>query len=222
MELLSVGGALGSAIAALFKAGYFVKTGEVGAITTFGAVSRTKNGEIKLLGPGFKMVIPFAQTIVKVHTRKRTENFSNWSITLKNGLSYTFDAYMVYHVKSDANSIENVLFSLENYQEYILTVFERAVQSSLQDLERIDNKEINEKLVASLKPILEREGVELDDCGLVSFTATEQSQQLLSINFKLDIAEKSTLDKGVLSAILGAIPTVNSGRVAEPEKKAKD
>ena len=222
MELLSVGGAVGSAILSIFKAGYFVKTGEIGAVTTFGAVNRTRDGKIKLLGPGFKMVIPFAQTIVKVHTRKRTSNFSNWSITLKNGLSYTFDAYMVYHVKSDPQSVENILFSLQDYEQYILTVFERAVQTSLQDLERIDNKGINEKLVKSLKPILDKEGVELDDCGLISFTATEQSQQLLSINFKLDIAEKSNLDKGVLSAILGAVPMVSAGKVTEQPKKQED
>lgn len=206
IELLSAVGTSGLAIS---KSGYFVKTGEIGCVTTFGTVKRDKNGKVKLIGSGFKFVIPFAQTILKVHTRKNTDSFENLFITLKNGISYKFNAYIVYHIMPNPDAIENVLFTLDNFKEFVQITFEKAIQQSLEGLSEINNTAINERLTNLIKPVLEKQGIDVDDCGLISFTATEQSQQLLGLKYKISIAEnEANLDSGIMAAILGATPTV--------------
>jgi len=219
LSLLSAIAGTGTVVA---KSGYFVKTGEIGALTTFGAVKRGKNGKIKLLSPGFKVVIPFAQTIIKAHTRKNTDNFQELFITLSNGISYKFNAYIVYHVMSDADSVENVLFSLDNYKEFIKITFEKAIQQSLEGLTEIDNTAINERLTSLIKPTLIAQGIEVDDCGLISFTATEQSQQLLGLRYKIEVAKSYKMNPGIMAAILGATPTVvtNAPKAKEVETES--
>jgi hypothetical protein len=208
MDWIGLFSALAGSGVAVAKSGYFVKTGEVGAITTFGSVKRGNNGKIILLNAGFKLVIPFAQSILKVHTRKNTDNFSGLFITLKNGISYKFNAYVVYHVIDEPDAIENVLFTLDDYKEFVQITFEKAIQQSLEGLTEINNTKINEKLTTLIKPVLRKQGIDVDDCGLISFTATEQSQHLLGLQYKINVAKEAILDNGIMAAILGATPTV--------------
>lgn len=213
MDWLGLTSTLFGSSVAVAKSGYFVKTGEVGALTTFGAVKRGSDGKIVLIYEGFKFVVPFAQTIIKVHTKKNTEAFSDLFITLKNGISYKFNAYIVYHVMNDPISIENILFTLDNYKEFVQITFEKAIQQSLEGLSEINNTKINEKLTSIVKPILNIQGIDVDDCGLISFTATDQSQQLLGLHYKINIADTTNLPSGIMAAILGATPTVVSGNL---------
>jgi hypothetical protein len=133
--------------------------------------------------------------------------------TVKNGLSYTFNAFIIYHVKKDAKSVENVIFLIENYKEYVSLIFEKAIQDILQNVEVLDVEQLNVKIKTLIAPLLDVQGVELDDCGLISFAATETSQQLLGINYKLEIAKANpTVDTNIIAAAIGATPTISTNR----------
>lgn len=187
----------------------FVKEGEIGCITTFGKAHRNSKGDLKLIKSGFKIIVPFVQKIHKVHIKKNTSSYKDLKITLKNGLSYNFDAYIVYHTILNSKSVENIIFGLENYQEYVSLIFERVIQDVLQNVEEVEFEKINKKMMDKVKPLLQKEGFQVDECGLLSFSATENSQSLLGINYKLKIAGNSKIDKGIIATAIGATPTVD-------------
>lgn len=212
IEILSGVGAIASSLFGFS----FVREGEIGCVTTFGKASR-KNNKIKLIDSGFKFVIPFIQKINKIHIRKNTSRFENLQITLKNGVSYQFDSYIVYHVKNDPDSIENILFGLEDYNEFVNVIFDKYTQQVLQKIEVLNPEYINTTLNQLMKNALNSEGIILDECGLVNFTGTKESQALLGIQYKLQIAEKfGKPSQNVLAAILGATPVIN---IEEKEQK---
>lgn len=216
MDLHSIG-ALIAGIFSIFKTFQWVKEGEIGTITTFGKASRDRNGNLNLLKPGFKILIPFIQQINKVHIVKNTDTYEDLLVTLKSGLTYKFNAFVIYHVKSDAKSINNVIFVIEDYKEYISMVFEKTIQDILQIVERIEPDKLNAEIKGKFGALIEKEGICVDDCGLISFAATDASQQLFGINYKLEVAANSTLDPGIIAAAIGATPVVSVEK--QPVKK---
>lgn len=192
-------------------------------LTTFGKAKRNSDGTVKLVHQGFKFIIPFVQTLDKVHTQKNSSLYNGLGVTLKNGISYSFNAFIVYHIKPTAFAIENVLFKLEDYEQYVSLMYEKVIQDVLQEVDTLDSKKFNKEIKDLLTPLLDKEGIELDDCGLVSFTATEVSQQLLGINYKLQLASTSTLPNNILAAAIGATPTVSVEKSIEvPVKETEE
>lgn len=222
MILTGIGTGVGALIS-FFSSFKWVKEGELGVLTTFGKASRNNDGTVKLVQKGFKFIIPFIQTLDKVHTQKNTSLYSGLGVTLKNGISYSFNAFIVYHIKPTEFAIENVLFKLEDYEQYVSLMYEKVIQDVLQEVDQLDSKKFNQEIKDLLKPILSKEGIQLDDCGLVSFTATEVSQQLLGINYKLQLASTSNLPNNILAAAIGATPTVSVEKSIEvPVKETEE
>lgn len=196
------------AFVSLLSSFKWVKEGEIGVVTTFGKAKRDNNGQVELIESGFKLVFPIVQQINKVHIKKNTARYSDLAMTLENGLSFNLDAFIIYHVKTDPKSIENVLFGLEDYNEYVTVTFEKSIQKICREANDLDFNKMNELIFTDLKPVLDKEGIELDDCGLVSANATGVSQALLGIKYKLEKAYENytALPSSILSAILGSVP----------------
>ncbi len=204
-----------STIAAMLSSFRYVREGEIGCVTTLGKASRDKNGKIKLIGPGFRLIFPFIQSINRAHIRKNSDVFSDLQITLKNGLSYKFNAYIIYHVDVTPDSIESVLFILEDYREFASVIFEKTIQSVIQSAETIETDAFSNKIKELCREELMENGIIIDDCGLTSFTATSSSQNLIGINYKLQVASESNLLEqfpSIVAAAIGAVPTITLGQ----------
>lgn len=188
----------------------FVKEGEIGCITTFGKAQRNTDGKIKLVKPGFLFIIPIIQKVNKVHTRKNTDQFTGLQVTLNNGLSYKFNAYIIYHVATDPNSVESVLFEIEDYKELVSVTFEKTIQTVIQNAEYIDPEKFSSEIKSAIYNSLKEQGIIVEECGLTSFSATDSSQSLIGINYRLNLAKQNKdLPISIISAAIGATPVVN-------------
>ena len=206
--LSGIAGVIGF-ISAVFKSIVIVQEGELGTKTTFGALDRHKNGDLKLLKPGFNFVMPFVQQVKKVHLKTNTYEIKDLSVTLKNKLSYNFKGFITLHIIAETKPIENILYTIENYVELITVSFEKEIQKILNKSEIIDTDTINKELFDSIYSILIKEGIEVTDCGLVNFTLTPQSEAMLALNYKIDIVKSNNdLNDNILCSLLGAISTV--------------
>lgn len=216
MTLEAVSTGLG-ALATFLSIFRWVKEGEVGVMTTFGKAKRDSNKKVVLVKPGFVFIFPVVQGINKLHVKKNSDSYSGLSVTLKNGLSYNFNAYVVYWVKPDPDSIENVLFVVEDYKQFVALLFEKCIQEVLQGVERLDAVELSSGISDKLRPLLDNEGIHLESCGLISFAATEASQHFLGINYKLELAKESKLPENIVAAAIGATPVVTSAPKSHQE-----
>ena len=115
MDKMAIFGAVTSALFALSRSFALVKTGRIGVLTTWDKVRRTKDGQVKLIYPGFKLYFPFVQKILSAPLYKQTQNMREQSITLGNGLSYKFNAYMQYRLDgSSPDAVERFLCMVED------------------------------------------------------------------------------------------------------------
>lgn len=208
-------------ISTIFKSIVIVQEGELGTRTTFGALDRHKSGDLKLLKPGFNFVFPFIQQVKKVHLKTNTYEIKGLSVTLKNKLSYNFKGFITLHILPETKAIENVLYTIENYVEFITVSFEKEIQKILNKSEIIDTTIINKELLENIRSILIKEGIEVIDCGLVNFTLTPQSEAMLALNYKVDLAKSADLPNNVLCSVLGATPTVSVNNKTEIIKEDK-
>lgn len=210
--LLAAGGGLWSGI----KSVSFVAEGERGVLLTFGKARREADGKIRVFGPGFRPLIPFAQRIVKTHMQKNTLWFENLQVTLGNGLSYTFDAYISYHIKDDPQWIEHVLFTLEDAVEFVGVKFRTIIQESLWGASPDEVPVIADKLQKAVERQLRSDGIKIDECGISSFAETSVSQMFRGIDYRIGkaIEYQDALPSCVLAAALGATATVSSSDCA--------
>ena len=202
-----------------------VHEGEKGIKLTFGYAPRVKKGEkkgeIKVMGPKrFPIIVPFAQRVVKAHIKSNTNHLPDMRITLKNTLSYTFDAFVEYDILDDPNNLEYVLLTLEDWQEFITLNFKLAVQTSLYQYEATPEKmkviggDIKKELTKLITPKGEDDtkGFVIRNCGIINLSETATSQASRSVDYRISAAMEhlgtEKLSDCVLSACLGAMPTI--------------
>lgn len=191
----------------------FVSEGELGVLLTFGKAARDKEtGEVRILKPGFRALIPFAQRIVKIHIQKNTLWFENLMVTMGNNLTYTFDAYISYHIDHSPAKIEHVLFTLEDVVEFVGVTYRTEIQSLLWKHGDADMQTIAKKIKVNISKKLEADGILVDDCGISSFAETPVSQGLRGIDYKMDKIREhiGKMPDCVLVAAIGAMPTVGT------------
>lgn len=206
--LLAAAGGIWSGV----KSVSFVAEGERGILLTFGKARRQPDGTVRVFGPGFRPIIPFAQRIAKTHMQKNTLWFENLQVTLGNNLSYTFDAYVSYHIIDEPQWIEHVLFTLEDSVEFVGVKFRTIVQESLWNANPDDVMDIANKLKREVGKRLRTDGIQVDECGISSFAETLVSQTFRGIDYRIEKALEfqGQLPTAVLSAALGAMSTVSS------------
>ncbi len=87
-SVLSQVGLLIFALFTFFKGMRFVKEGERGLKLRFGKVVRHKDGRPKVMEPGFIILIPYVESLVKRHVRQQPIPLDEQVITLKSGLTF--------------------------------------------------------------------------------------------------------------------------------------
>lgn len=193
----------------------FVKEGTLGSKTTFGKAHRTSTGKLKVYKPGFVFIIPVINQMNTAHIRMDSVTLSDLNITLKNGLSYHYSAYVAYHVSKDPDHLERFIYQVEKPQELISQKLSSSIRELLIECnsgKEVDFSEINQKLVDSLKDyLLDNIGIELDSCGMTSFTESVQAQQVGVVEAKIALAESTfgnikSIPISVMSACFGSTP----------------
>ena len=224
-------GALGSAILGLFKGFALVKEGQLGSMTTFGKARRGTDAKIKVIKPGFVVMIPFVNSIQRAHVRMDSLELNNLNVTLKNGLSYQYSAFVAYHVSNEPNDLEKFLYKVENPQELISQKLSSEIRELLtqeDDSKNATGKEINEKLSKILKEyLIDKIGVIFDSCGLTSITESTTAQQVSVTVAKIAYAktifkEEKDIPETVMAACFGSTPVTSPLTVIQKEHKKKE
>ena len=153
------------------------------------------------------------------------------NVTLNNGLSYHYSAFVAYHVSDKPENLEKFLYLVENPHELISQKLSSEIRELLtkeDNAYKATGKEINEKLSTALATYLEEKiGVILDSCGLTSLTESAQAQQVKVSIAKMEYATthyggKEKIPETVVAACFGATPVVAPPTVqqkAHEEKK---
>lgn len=192
-----------------------VKEGELGVKTTFGKASRGRDGKVIVVGPKkIPFLIPFVQKFVKTHIKGNTQHLPDMRVTLKNSLSYSFDAALEYDILDDPDHLENILFTLEDHLEFITLNFKQAIQTVLYKYDDTPDqmKELGLKIKKELTTLLGDNGFKIKSCGILNLSETATSQGSRSVDYRIQAAQNhlgvDRLPECVLMAALGSTPVV--------------
>ena len=209
--LASVAGVMGGAKALSAT----IREGEKGVKVTFGKASRTKDGKVKVLGPKkIPFLIPFVLRFEKTHIKSNTQHLPDMRITLKNTLSYTFDASVDYDILDDPDHLENVLFVLEDHLEFVVLNFKIAIQTVLYQYDSAPEKmkTVGADIKKELTALLGDNGFKVNRCGIINLSETPTSQGSRSVDYRIEAAQNhlgvEKLPECVLMAALGSTPVV--------------
>lgn len=198
--------------------------GEKGVKTTFGKAHRGKDGKVIVVGPKkVPILIPFIQKFVKTHIKGNTQHLPDMRITLKNSLSYSFDAALEYDILDDPDHLENILFTLEDHLEFITLNFKQAIQTVLYkyDDTPAQMKEVGLKIKKELTVLLGDNGYNVKSCGILNLSETPTSQGSRSVDYRIQAAKDhlgvDKLPECVLMAALGSTPVVGMSDCAPVE-----
>lgn len=195
-----------------------VHEAEKGIKTTLGKAQRDKKtGKPIIYEPGGKWMWPFFQKVETLRMRGNIVNHVNLSITLKNNLTYKFNAFITYDVKDDPDCIYHILFNLEERDLFVENQFMKAIQKVLHRSEELDVKSASARLKKEMVPVMEENGWIVLDCDIMLFTETPVSQFLRGVDYRIQKAleYKDLLPNNLLCAALG----VNAVVTVEDEDK---
>jgi regulator of protease activity HflC (stomatin/prohibitin superfamily) len=189
-----------------FKAYSSIKEGEVGVKLNWGKAARDEHGEIILHYPGVRWLIPYKQKMETLRIKKNIITLTDLTITLKNNLTYKFEAFLFYDTICNPKNVENILFYMEDRDIYVENNFKKAIQKVLHKSEELDIKNASSRLKRELEPILIANGWTIDDVDIVLFAETPTSQLLRGIDYRIEKAleYQDQLNPQILSAALGA------------------
>lgn len=179
--LVGAGGGLFSFV----KSFRFVREGEKGIKLRFGKAKRKRNGSGELepiiYEPGFTMLIPYVDSLVRRHVRVQTIELPQQTITIKNGLSYIVDAVVRFQVKD----IYKALFVVDNLDQTMNNVAMAELRDTLTPYEdetaMADVHGMSEKLTEKIKSHSNIWGVEIEQFSIVSCVPTPESQQIVNV-----------------------------------------
>lgn len=170
LSMIAGSGLLGS-LASLFRGLQFVKEGERGALLRFGKFRR-------VVSPGFIFVIPWIDTIQRTHVRQNTINLPNQVVTLKDGLAFKVSSVVIYHV----TDVYKALFDINDVHTSIINIALAVMRELLseRDYEGVRSlKELNEKLIETLRHRVSSWGVGITSFEISDFAPTPDTAQLL-------------------------------------------
>ncbi len=212
-----------SVVVGFFKAFRFVHEGEQGIKLRFGKAVRDKNGEPKVINPGFAFLVPFVDTLKRHHVRQETIKFDHQRIMIREGLIFNVNAIVIFRIRDVYKAlfeIENLGYSIEDLGMGIL----RDEVSKRDYTELEETEKISQNLLQVIRTKAEEWGIEFIQFKLTSCAPSTESAQLIfskiGVRFKLEAlveAAKLTstldIDSGLASVLVGtplvATTTVN-------------
>lgn len=164
---------LGTAVAggAASKSLLFVKEGERGGLLRFGRF-------LRVVEPGFVLVIPFVHELRRVHVRRTTLSLAMQTITLKDNLSYEVQAVVLFRV----TDVYHALFEMADLYQSVKDIggtilreqLSAKASSNLHDL-----KAVSEELKRSLQEATSSWGIEILSFQLADVSPTPETARVL-------------------------------------------
>ena len=167
------------AIVGLFKTFKFVKEGERGVKLRFGKVVRNRQGKPKVIEPGFVVLIPFAESLIKHHVRQQTLSLEDQRIMTKDQLIFIIGAMVNFKV----TDIYKALFEIDNLDESLVDLSRavlREVLTKKEWKELSDMEKISEELLEELKEKADEWGVEFVQFKLTDCDPTAESSHIVT------------------------------------------
>jgi len=199
--------------------GKVVDTGQTGLLFSFG---RAK----KVIGPGFRMLLPFVQVVRVVPTRHRTLHLPGQRVTIRDGLVYYVDANLVYRVVD----VRKALVEIDDLVKGMTQALGLGVQAVLVARGRASLRagpELDAALAEDLGRRLEPWGVEVVRAGFITITPSPESLRITQLSAQVEARtralagfESAGLPPGRGLALLGTRTRLsNRGRgVREKER----
>ena len=153
--------------------GKIVLTGQTGLLFSFG---RAK----KVIGPGFRALIPFVQVVKVLPTRHRTLHLPAQRVTIRDGLVFFVDANLVYRVVD----VRKAIVEIDDLVRGMTQALGLGVQAVLVELGREAMRagpKLDDALAEDLGRRLEPWGVEVVRAGFITITPTPESMRVTQV-----------------------------------------
>ncbi|MFA6158815.1 MAG: SPFH domain-containing protein [Candidatus Paceibacterota bacterium] len=223
-ELLApVIGSIAMSIVGFVKGFKFIHEGEKGIKLRFGRALRNSDGSPKIIEPGFVLLIPFVETLLRHHVRQNSFRFDDQRIMLKDGLIFTVGAMILFRV----TDIYKALFEIDNLDSSIDDVGMAALREVIQPLNHGDLQDIEEikkKLIERVKVRTKDWGIEVFEFSLTDCAPTPETANILNAKVGVQMrvealnealskvsAELRSLDPSLAAALVGIPVAVSIG-----------
>ncbi len=220
--LAGTGGVIG-ALAKMFR---FVREGEQGIKLRFGKARRYRGGGGKpiVYEPGFTVLFPYVDTLIRRHVRVQTIELPQQTITIKNGLSYIVDAVVRFKV-TDIYKALFVVDDLDLTMQNVAMAELRDTLSPYDDAQAMaDVHGMSEKLTAQIKTHSDTWGVEIDQFSIVSCVPTPESQQIVNlaagVQTRVGALKEGFKTLGMNDADIGTYPQLAAALIGIPVSTA--
>lgn len=207
------------AVMAAFKSFRFVYEGELGIRLRFGrAVIDRATGKPKVIQPGFVLMIPWVDTLLRRHVRQQTISLNGQRFLLKDGMVVEVNGYVLFKVAD----VYRALFEVANLDQAMTEFAMGALRSEMtkRDYKEIDQiDDISLAVMAQLKERAEQWGVQLIAFQLTNLAPAEEVAQLTSITLRAKMLKEAAGELGYedlallppqLAAVLVGAPLVAS------------
>jgi len=207
--------------AILRATGQIVQTGQTGLLFSFGRAR-------KVIGPGFRALIPFVQVVRVVPTRHRTLHLPAQRVAIQDGLVFFVDANLVYRVVD----VRKALVEIDDLVRGMTQALGLGVQAVLVERGRAAMRagpELDAALADDLGRRLEPWGVEVVRAGFITITPTPESMRVTQVAAQVEARaralvrfESAGLPRARALALLGTrTHLANRGRGVRERERAR-
>jgi regulator of protease activity HflC (stomatin/prohibitin superfamily) len=205
--------------AALLLSLRVVKEGERGLVLRFGQVVR-KGGTPRVIEPGFVLLIPKVDSLVRRHVRQQTIELNEQEVILKDNTIWVVSAVVFFRVKD----IYKALFEIDDLDGGVKNLCMGELRTVLQNLPKYDAiKEIDNVSRALMDSVARRAdewGIEIINFRLTNCMPTAETATFVTAQTAVAARVKALQEAGVLhdpqlaAALLGAPVVASLGRRA--------
>lgn len=189
VELISV---IVGAIFTLAKTFKFIQEGERGLKLRFGKVVKNRNGEPKVIEPGFTLLIPYVESLVRHHVRQQTVSLRNQRIMTSDHLIFNVSAMVNFRV----NDIYKALFEIDDLDDSLTDLsmaILRDILSKKSYRELSDMEKISKELLEELKQKSEEWGVEFVQFKLTDCAPTAETSHIVTAETGVELKLSSII-----------------------------
>ena len=172
--LAAIGGAIGGS--------KFVQEGERGLKVRFGKVRRDRDGNPKVVYPGFCFVIPTIERLVRTHVRTRTFNLPTQEVVLADRMVFQVSGVVRVQVRDDAHAVYSVLYETSNIgsvvADYVTTELREVLAKSTYE-QVVTGESVVKQVTGAIKAQLNQWGLVLTQFNLSDCSPTEQTARVI-------------------------------------------
>lgn len=167
-------------VVSFFKSFKFIQEGEQGIKLRFGKAVRDRQGNPRVIDPGFVLLIPWIESLKRHHVRQQTIRFVNQVILTKDHLTFSVNAVVIFKVKDIYKALFEIFDLNQSIEDIGMGLLRDEVSSRKHD-ELSDTEEISQKLLETIKVRAQEWGVEFVQFKLTDCAPTPETAPLVVV-----------------------------------------